>query len=373
MAKQWTPQEQMLLRMTSEFTANEIAPLDLQIDHAGRYPDGLFEQVVATGFLSLMLPNEFGGAGFGPEVTAEVVRRVAEGNASMAATLEGHYKTVYQMLKYGTPALQAKYFPTAGQRIFGFGMTEPTGGSNPMSIRTTAVRQGSDWVLNGNKIMITNGGLAEVYCVLAKTGPQELSVFVVDQDMPGFAFGKRENFIGLRGTPVGEIFMNDVRVSDDYLLGQVGQGGEIGDSAHDDACILMGAVLTGIMDHALGLATSYAKERKAGSTPIGELGSIQRKLADIAMGRETTRLLYQNAAARHAAGQPYSEEATMAKAYGSRTAVAACDDALQVFGGYGYSRDYPLAHLIADARALEIAEGTVEKMRAAIAAEELAK
>lgn len=269
MAKQWTPQEQMLLRMTSEFTANEIAPLDLQIDHAGRYPDGLFEQVVATGFLSLMLPNEFGGAGFGPEVTAEVVRRVAEGNASMAATLEGHYKTVYQMLKYGTPALQAKYFSTAGQRIFGFGMTEPTGGSNPMSIRTTAVRQGSDWVLNGNKIMITNGGLAEVYCVLAKTGPQELSVFVVDQDMPGFAFGKRENFIGLRGTPVGEIFMNDVRVSDDYLLGQVGQGGEIGDSAHDDARILMGAVLTGIMDHALGLATSYAKERKAGSTPIG--------------------------------------------------------------------------------------------------------
>ncbi len=321
----------------------------------------------------MMLPEEFGGAGFGPEITAAVIERIAQGNASVAVTLEGHFKTLDQFLKYGTSALKAKYFPTAGERIFAFSMTEASGGSNPMGIQTTAVRQGDGWLLNGNKVMITNGGLAEVYAVLAKTAPDELSVFVVDKDMPGFQFGKQEDFIGLRGTPVGEIVLTDVYVPADNLLGKVGDGPMLGDSAHDDARILMGAVLSGIMTHALNLSVTYAKERKALDVPIGQLQIIQHKLANIAMSRDTTQLLYERAAYLKATQQPYSEAATMTKAYGSRTAVAAGDDALQIYGGYGYSREYPLAHLIADARALEIAEGTVEKMESAIALAELGK
>lgn len=369
----WTPQQNMLLRMVSEFTDKEVAPFDMQIDREGQYPAGLMDKLTATGFLGLMLPREYGGAGFDPEITAEVVRRVAVGNASVAVTLEGHYKTVDQFLKFGTEALKAKYLPTASDRIFAYSMTESTGGSNHMAIQTTARRDGDDWVISGNKIMITNGGLAEVYAVLVKTAPDELSVFVVDQDMPGFSFGKQEDFIGLRGVPVGEIVLDEVRVSNDHLLGKLGDGPMLGDVAHDDARILMGAVLTGIMEHALAVATDYANERQAGAGTIGDLQSIQRKIADIAMGKETTKLLYQRAALLKANNRPYSEEATMTKAYGSRTAVAACDDALQVLAGYGYSREYPLAHLIMDARAMEIAEGTVEKMRTAIAKAELNK
>lgn len=369
----WTPQQTMLMRMVKEFTDNEVAPLDMQIDRDGRFPDGLFAKLVNNGFLGLMLPREYGGAEFDAQATAEVIRQLAVGNASVAVTLEGHYKTVDQLLKFGNDALKAKYLPSATKRIFAFSMTESTGGSNPMGIQTTATRVGDDWVINGNKIMITNGGLAEVYCVLVKTAPTELSVFLVDQDMPGFSFGKQEDFIGLRGTPVGEIVLNDVRVSNDHLLGKVGDGPMLGDSAHDDARILMGAALTGIMEHALAIGTDYANKRKAMDTPIGHLQSIQRKIADIAISKETTKLLYQKAAALKEMGRDYSEIATMAKAYGSRAAVAAGDDALQILAGYGYSREYPIEHLIRDARAMEIAEGTVEKMRTAIALEELNK
>lgn len=362
-----TAAEKLLLQMVDDYTQKEIAPQDMPMDAAGDFPAGFMEKLTATGFLGLMLPQEFGGAGFGPEITAMVLNHIARGNASTAVTLEGHFKTIDQLLKYGTPALQQQLLPTAIDRIFAFSMTEASGGSNPMSISSTATREGNHWVLNGDKIMITNGGLAEVYCVLVKTAPTELSVFVVDQDMPGFSFGKREDFIGLRGTPVGEIVMDHIVVDDDHLLGNLGDGGLIGDSAHDDARVLMGAVLTGIMEHELKIATDYAKERKTGDQPLTALQVTQRKIADMAIRKETTKLLYQQAAHLKALGQPYSELAAMAKAHGSRAAVSAGDDALQILASYGYSREYPVEHLIRDARALEIAEGTVEKMRSAIA------
>ncbi|MFC6290845.1 acyl-CoA dehydrogenase family protein [Levilactobacillus angrenensis] len=365
--------EKLLLQMVDDYTHREISPQDMAMDAAGDFPEGFLAKLTETGFLGIMLPQEFGGAGFGPEVTATVLNHIARGNASTAVTLEGHFKTIDQILKYGTPALQQQLLPSATERIFAFSMTEASGGSNPMGISSTATREGNHWVLNGDKIMITNGGLAQVYCVLVKTAPQELSVFVVDQDMPGFSFGKREDFIGLRGTPVGEIVMDHIIVDDDHLLGKVGDGGLIGDSAHDDARILMGAVLTGIMEHELKIATDYAKERKAGNTPLTDLQVTHRKVADIALRKETTKLLYQRAAQLKAAGQPYSEEAAMAKAHGSRAAVSAGDDALQILAGYGYSREYPVEHLIRDARAMEIAEGTVEKMRSAIATAEFNK
>ncbi|GEO73740.1 acyl-CoA dehydrogenase [Levilactobacillus namurensis DSM 19117] len=368
-----TAAEKLLLQMVDDYTAREVAPLDMAIDHAQDYPEGFMKKLTETGFLGLMLPQEFGGAEFGPEVTATVLNHLARGNASTAVTLEGHFKTIDQILKFGTPALKQALLPSANQRIFAFSMTEASGGSNPMGISSTATREGDHWVINGDKIMITNGGLAQVYCVLVKTAPDQLSVFVVDQDMPGFSFGKREDFIGLRGTPVGEIMMDHIIVDDDHLLGHLGDGGLIGDSAHDDARILMGAVLTGIMEHELKIATDYAKERKAGDKPLTELQVTHRKVADIAMRKETTKLLYQRAAQLKAAGQPYSEEAAMAKAHGSRAAVAAGDDALQILAGYGYSREYPVEHLIRDARAMEIAEGTVEKMRSAIATAEFQK
>lgn len=358
---------EILLRMVKSFTENEVAPFDMEIDHTRSYVNDLLNKIKETDLLSTMLPKEYGGAGFDGSTTAEVINEIARGNASLAVTLEGHFKSIDQIVKFGNQALKDEYLPQAKSRIIAFSMTEPSGGSNPLGINSHAEHVGDKWIINGDKIMITNGGLAEIYCVLVKTAPEELSFFVVDKDMEGFEFGKQENFLGLTGVPVGEIVMNNIEVDENHLLGKVGMGKEIGDSAHNDARVLMGAVLTGIMEHELNIVTDYATHRKAIDTPIIQMQGIQRKVADIAIAKETTKLLYQKAAWLKDNRQDYEEEAAMAKAYGSRSAVKSGDDALQILGGYGYSLDYPVEHLIRDARAMELAEGTVEKMRTEIA------
>ncbi|PWG00603.1 acyl-CoA dehydrogenase [Levilactobacillus bambusae] len=359
--------------MISDFTNNELAPVDMLIDKQGDYPEGLFELAVQTGLLGITLPQQYGGAGFDYAATAQALQIMAAGNASLAVTLEGHFKTIEQFMKYGNPELNDHYLPLATHQILAFSQTEPSGGSNPTGITTRAVKQGDNWVITGDKIMITNGGLASVYCVLAKTEDDQLAVFVVDQDMPGFSFGKREDFIGLKGTPVAEIVMDHIVVPDYHLLGQVGQGLEIGDQAHADARVLMGAVLAGIMTHELQIAVDYAKERKALTTPLYQLQVTQQKIADIAIAKQNTELLYQQAAKLKVQGQPYAEIAAMAKSYGSRSAVKVGDETLQILGGYGYSRDYPIEHLIRDARAMELAEGSIEKMNLEITKAEINK
>lgn len=359
--------KEILLRMVKSFTENEVAPFDMEIDHTRSYVNDLLNKIKETDLLSTMLPKEYGGAGFGGSTTAEMINEIARGNASLAVTLEGHFKSIDQIVKFGNQALKDEYLPQAKSRIIAFSMTEPSGGSNPLGINSHAEHVGDKWIINGDKIMITNGGLAEIYCVLVKTAPEELSFFIVDKDMEGFEFGKQENFLGLTGVPVGEIVMNNIEVDENHLLGKVGMGKEIGDSAHNDARVLMGAVLTGIMEHELDIVTDYATHRKAIDTPIIQMQGIQRKVADIAIAKETTKLLYQKAAWLKDNRQDYEEEAAMAKAYGSRSAVKSGDDALQILGGYGYSLDYPVEHLIRDARAMELAEGTVEKMRTEIA------
>lgn len=359
--------KEILLRMVKSFTENEVAPFDMEIDHTRSYVNDLLNKIKETDLLSTMLPKEYGGAGFGGSTTAEMINEIARGNASLAVTLEGHFKSIDQIVKFGNQALKDEYLPQAKSRIIAFSMTEPSGGSNPLGINSHAEHVGDKWIINGDKIMITNGGLAEIYCVLVKTAPEELSFFIVDKDMEGFEFGKQENFLGLTGVPVGEIVMNNIEVDENHLLGKVGMGKEIGDSAHNDARVLMGAVLTGIMEHELDIVTDYATHRKAIDTPIIQMQGIQRKVADIAIAKETTKLLYQKAAWLKDNRQDYEEEAAMAKAYGSRSAVKSGDDALQILGGYGYSLDYPVEHLIRDARAMELAEGTVEKIRTEIA------
>ncbi len=359
--------KEILLRMVKSFTENEVAPFDMEIDHTRSYVNDLLNKIKETDLLSTMLPKEYGGAGFDGSTTAEMINEIARGNASLAVTSEGHFKSIDQIVKFGNQALKDEYLPQAKSRIIAFSMTEPSGGSNPLGINSHAKHVGDKWIINGDKIMITNGGLAEIYCVLVKTAPEELSFFVVDKDMEGFEFGKQENFLGLTGVPVGEIVMNNIEVDESHLLGKVGMGKEIGDSAHNDARVLMGAVLTGIMEHELDIVTDYATHRKAIDTPIIQMQGIQRKIADIAIAKETTKLLYQKAAWLKDNRQDYEEEAAMAKAYGSRSAVKSGDDALQILGGYGYSLDYPVEHLIRDARAMELAEGTVEKMRTEIA------
>ncbi|SEK18009.1 butyryl-CoA dehydrogenase [Carnobacterium iners] len=369
MSIELTQPQVMLHQMVVDFTDKEVKPLDILIDKERNYPTELWDKMIDTGFLGLTIPEEYGGAGFDVIASSQTIYDFAVRNASMAFTLEGHYKSVDQVLKYATDELKEKYLPQANHRIFGFSSTEPQGGSNVMGHTAKAVKEGDKWILNGNKTMITNGGLAQVYCVLLKTSPTELSCFLVDEDMLGFKHGKREKFIGMNGTPVGEIFMENIVVSEDHLLGTIGQGVEIGDNAHYDARISMGAIAAGITEHALTIAVDYAKQREVKGTPITQLYSIQEKITEIAIAKENTQLLYQEAARLKVAGKSYAKVATMAKSYGSRASYAAADHALQVLGGYGYSQEYPVEHLIRDARALQLAEGSLEKMMIEIAKE----
>ncbi|MCK9235832.1 MAG: acyl-CoA dehydrogenase family protein [Acholeplasmataceae bacterium] len=353
---------QMLHQMVVDFAEKEIKPLDMIIDKEQGYPKDLWDKIVQTGFLGLTVPYLYDGAQFDAVAEAQTIFDVASRNASVAFTLEGHYKAANQIIKYGNETLKKKYLPQANRRVFAFSSTEPQGGSNVLGLSGTAIKDGDCWVLNGNKSMITNGGLAEVYCVLLKTGPEEISCFVVDKEMIGFKYGKQEELFGMRGTPVGEIFLENVKVSEDHLLGTLGQGIEIGHNAHADARINMGAIAAGISEHALSIVLEYAKTRKALDTPIINLYSIQQKITEIAIAKENTQLLYEEAAKLKDSGKPYDRVATMAKSYGSRASFDACDHALQVLGGYGYSTEYPVEHLLRDARALQIAEGSLEKM-----------
>jgi len=353
---------EMLHQMVKDFSLKEIKPFDEYIDKNKEVPKKLFNKIIDTGFLGLILPIEHGGAAFDPLSEANTIYDIASVNASVAFTLEGHYKTVNQLMKYGKKSLQDKYLKQANKRIFAFGSTEPSGGSNVLGINGTAKKQGDYWILNGNKSMITNGGLAEVYLVLLKTSENELSCFLVDKDMEGFKYGKSEDFFGMRGTPVGEIFLENVKVTDEYLLGNIGDGILIGDNAHYDARINMGAIAAGILNNTLNIVLKYSSERKAKGKPINELYSIQDKLTEIAIALENTKNLYKEAANLKISNKDYKKVATMAKSYGSRAAFKSADHAIQALGGYGYSKEYPVERLLRDARALQIAEGSLEKM-----------
>lgn len=355
--------KKLLEEMVRRFTQNEVAPFDMEIDREGRLPKGLFQKLQDLGFLNAILPLDSDGAALNMTEAANLIKQLAYGNASVGVLLEGQYKTLYQLMKYGNDDIKERYLPKANHEIFAFGNTEPSGGSNPSGHQATARQNGSNkWVINGDKIMITNGTLAKNYIVVVKTDSDEFSCFLVDTQMPGVSFGQTENFIGLRGIPFGELVLDNVTVDESHLLGKRGQGLEIANHAHDDARILMGAVLTGIMEHIISVVKEYVQQRQAGQVLLKDLLLTHEKIAEIVTNKELTRLAYTDAARSKDERKTYTQLSAITKSFGSRAAVKAGDMALQLLGGYGYSYDYPIEHLIRDARAMEIAEGTVEKM-----------
>ena len=210
--------------------------------------------------------------------------------------------------------------------------------------------------------MITNGGLAEVFCVIAKTGENEFSCVLVDMNMPGFEFGAREDFMGLRGCPVGTLFFDNIRLPEYHLLGQRRQGMMIGDFAHYDARIYMGGLLAGAIKHGMDIAVSYALRRKTGSVQLSEIFPIQEKISNIAITHKNILLLTNEAVRLRKCHKDYSEVATMIKAYGSKAAFGALEDGIQILDGYGYSKEYPIEYILRDVRALQLMEGSYEKM-----------
>ena len=258
-----------------------------------------------------------------------------------------------------------------GEKIGAFGLTEPSAGSDAGGTRTTAVRDGDGWILNGTKIFITNAGDAEVYVVLARTDKDAqkhhgISAFIVEKGTPGFSFGKKEKKMGIRSSPTMELVFDNCRIPADNLLGEEGHGFKIAMKTLDGGRIGIASQALGIAQGALDAAVTYAKERKQFDTPIARFQGVQFQLADMATQIEAARLLVYKAAYRASAGLSYSSESAMAKLFASETAMKVTTQAVQILGGYGYTREFPVERMMRDAKITEIYEGTSEIQRLVI-------
>jgi alkylation response protein AidB-like acyl-CoA dehydrogenase len=369
-------EEQSLLRdMVREFAEKELAPTAKVRDEEERFDRQLmFGRLAELGLTGIVFPEEYGGAGADYISYAIAVEELSRVCASTGVTLSAHLSLGSNPIYlFGNPE-QKKVFLTPlaeGRKMGAFGLTEPSAGSDAGGTRTTAVKDGNDWVLNGSKIFITNGGEAEIYIVFARTDKNAekhhgISAFIVEKGTPGFSFGKKEQKMGIRSSPTMEIIMQECRIPGDNLLAAEGEGFKVAMKTLDGGRIGIASQALGIAQGALDAAVRYAMERKQFDTPICRFQGVQFQLADMATQTEAARLLVYNAAYRASNGLSYSQQSAMAKLMASETAMRVTTQAVQVLGGYGYTRDFPVERMMRDAKITEIYEGTSEVQRMVI-------
>jgi len=369
-------EEQSLIRDTvREFAESEIGPSAAQRDEEERFDRSLmFDSLAELGLTGIVFPEEYGGAGADYLSYAIAVEELSRVCASTGVTLSAHLSLgANPIYLFGTESQKQQFLvPLAtGEKMGAFGLTEPSAGSDAGSTKTTAVRDGDDWLLNGSKIFITNGGEAEIYVVLARTDKDAkkhhgMSAFIVEKGTEGFSFGKKEQKLGIRSSPTMEIVFEDCRIPADNLLGEEGQGFKVAMKTLDGGRIGIGSQAIGIAQGALEQAVAYAKERKQFDKPIAAFQGISFQLADMATQIEAARLMVYNAAYRASAGLSYSQASAMAKLMASETAMKVSTQAVQILGGYGYSREFPVERMMRDAKITEIYEGTSEIQRLVI-------
>jgi alkylation response protein AidB-like acyl-CoA dehydrogenase len=369
-------EEQSLIRDTvREFAESEIGPSAAQRDEEERFDRSLmFDSLAELGLTGIVFPEEYGGAGADYLSYAIAVEELSRVCASTGVTLSAHISLgANPIYLFGTESQKQQFLvPLAtGEKMGAFGLTEPSAGSDAGSTKTTAVRDGDDWLLNGSKIFITNGGEAEIYVVLARTDKDAkkhhgMSAFIVEKGTEGFSFGKKEQKLGIRSSPTMEIVFENCRIPADNLLGEEGQGFKVAMKTLDGGRIGIGSQAIGIAQGALEQAVAYAKERKQFDKPIAAFQGISFQLADMATQIEAARLMVYNAAYRASAGLSYSQASAMAKLMASETAMKVATQAVQILGGYGYSREFPVERMMRDAKITEIYEGTSEIQRLVI-------
>ena len=369
-------EEQSLLRdMVRDFAEKEVAPSAKERDEEERFDRGLmFDRLAELGLTGIVFPEEYGGAGADYISYAIAVEELSRVCASTGVTLSAHLSLGSNPIYlFGNQAQKEQFLvPLAeGRKMGAFGLTEPSAGSDAGGTKTTAVRDGDYWILNGTKIFITNAGDAEVYIVFARTDKDAqkhygISAFIVEKDTAGFSFGKKEQKMGIRSSPTMELVFQDCRIPADNLLGQEGEGFKVAMKTLDGGRIGIASQALGIAQGALDTAVKYAKERKQFDSPIGRFQGVQFQLADMATQLEASRLLVYNAAYRASAGLSYSQQSAMAKLMASETAMRVTTQAVQILGGYGYTRDFPVERMMRDAKITEIYEGTSEVQRLVI-------
>jgi alkylation response protein AidB-like acyl-CoA dehydrogenase len=369
-------EEQNLIRdMVRDFAEKEVAPSARIRDEEERFDrDLMFGRLAELGLTGIIFPEEYGGAGADYLSYAIAVEELSRVCASTGVTLSAHTSLAANPIYlFGSKEQKEKFLaPMArGEKLGAFGLTEPSAGSDAGGTRTTAVREADGWLLNGTKIFITNGGDAEVYVVLARTDKDAqkhhgISAFIVEKGTPGFSFGKKEKKMGIRSSPTMELVFDKCRIPADNLLGEVGHGFKIAMKTLDGGRIGIASQALGIAQGALDAAVAYARERKQFDTPIARFQGVQFQLADMATQTEAARLLVYKAAYRASAGLSYSSESAMAKLFASETAMKVTTQAVQILGGYGYTREFPVERMMRDAKITEIYEGTSEIQRLVI-------
>jgi len=361
-------------RTVRELCEAEVKPRAREWDEAERFPWEVVRQLGPLGIMGMTVPEEFGGAGLGALAVAVVVEELARYDGSLALTVASHNGLgTGHILRFGTDAQRQKYLPplARGERLAAWGLTEPGSGSDAAAMQTTAVRRGDGWVLNGAKTFITQGTVGDTFVVLARTAPERrqhgITAFILEKGMKGFSQRPIHGKLGMRSSDTAELLLEDVEVPDAQRLGDVDQGFLNTLQILDRGRVTIGALAVGLARGALEESRAYAKERRTFGKPIAEHQAIAFMLADVATELSAARLLVHRAAALCDSGAPFGREASMAKLYASEAAMRATSRAIQIHGGYGYTKDFPVERYYRDAKLCEIGEGTSEVQRMVIA------
>ena len=368
---------ELFRQMIREFVENEVKPIAAEVDEEERFPMETVEKMAKIGIMGIPIPKEYGGAGGDNLMYAMAVEELSKACATTGVIVSAHTSLgTWPILKFGNEKQKQKYLPklASGEWIGAFGLTEPNAGTDAAGQQTMAVQDSEtgEWILNGSKIFITNAGYANVYVIIAMTdkskGLKGISAFIVEANTPGFSIGKKEMKLGIRGSSTCELIFENCRIPKENLLGDKGKGFKIAMMTLDGGRIGIAAQALGIAAGALGEAIGYAKERKQFGRTLAQFQNTQFQIANLDVKVEAARLLVYKAAWRESNNLPYSLDAARAKLFAAETAMEVTTKAVQIFGGYGYTREYPVERMMRDAKITEIYEGTSEVQRMVIAA-----
>ncbi len=370
---QLTEEQEMLRKMVRDFAVNEVEPTAAERDEEERFDREIFDKMGELGLTGIPWPEEYGGIGADYVSYVIAVEELSRVCASTGVTLSAHLSLAsWPIYKYGSEEQKKNYLYrlATGEALGAYALSEPGAGSDVASMKTVAKKDGDDYILNGNKVWITNGGVADIYIVFAKTNPDErhkgITAFIVEKGTEGFSFGKKEKKLGIRSSPTTELIFENCRIPKENRLGEEGEGFKIAMTTLDGGRNGIAAQAVGIAQGALDAAIQYAKEREQFGKPIAANQGISFKLADMATEVEAARLLTYQAAWLESEGLPYGKASAMSKLFAGDTAMRVTTEAVQVFGGYGYTKDYPVERYMRDAKITQIYEGTNEIQRLVI-------
>ena len=359
-----TEEEQMFRDMILEFAEEQIKPYSMEMDKAGKFKPEIIRQFFELGLMGIEIPEELGGTGSTFFMSIVAIEALAQIDPAAAIYVDVQNTLVNNaFLRWGSEEIKKKYLPQlASEKLGAYALSEAGSGSDAFALKTRAVEEGDYYILNGRKLWITNAGEAEIFLIFANVNPEAgykgITAFVVEREFPGFSVGKKEDKLGIRSSSTCELILEDVKVPKENILGEVGKGYKVAIETLNEGRIGIGAQMLGLSEAALNYALQYSQEREQFGRQIAEFQGIQFQLAEMATELEAARLLVYNAARLKEAGKSFLKEAAMAKLFASRMAEKVTSRAIEIFGGYGYTKEYPVEKLYRDAKIGQIYEGT---------------